>query len=436
MLIERPIQHGHVFKKGPSWHVQWREDVRLHDGSIKRLKFSKKICPIHVRGAKVTRREAEHFAWDLYLSKLNQVSVMPQTLSTVEEFWKSKFIPEWIDMLKPAGKSHYKWCSSHILPAMGRLTLRQVSPDHVAHLLRGMLQKKKSVQTALHIRNALSALFQHAKVCGYMHGDNPARGVRLPPMKRKKPVSLSFTQAHILIQKYPPPVRQMVYTALLTSLNVAEMAALREKNVNVTPMLAVRECEVLPPMSLAVRENFYKGEFTTPKTGRRRRIVPLTPALAGELAALIEVNKRRGADELIFQNRRGGVTDYHNLSSRILKPIAKENGIEGVSWHVFRRCTATWAEIVQMPLPERIALMGHAQATMTLHYTIPDIDRRRNFIEAMEERLLIPPKEQTELCLTTSSSVGTAGVPGTHVTDPTGKGREESRPDASIATHF
>jgi hypothetical protein len=46
---------------------------------------------------------------------------------------------------------------------------------------------------------------------------------------------------------------------MTTSLNVAEMLALRWKRLNLTRVIVTVGAEMLNPCSLAVRENYYRG---------------------------------------------------------------------------------------------------------------------------------------------------------------------------------
>lgn len=392
MKRSRPIQTGHVYRKGPSWILQWREDVRTAEGKLERKKFHRRLAPlVDEEGKRITKREADRIAWEQVLSKLNQISVYATSLATVEEFWKKKFEPEHIASLKPAGQRHYKYCERKIMPELGPVALREVSHDHVLTLCRHLATESGGAlgtQSVLHIRNALSGMFRHALAVGFLTGDNPARGVRLPPMKRKQQQALSFSDAQRLIAAYPSPVKEMVHTSLLTSMNVAELAALRVKHVNLNDEPAMIDGEILPAYSVMVRENYYEGKYSSVKTSARRRIVPLVPQLIVSLMAMIATNCVQGPETHLFQNKVGGVINYHNLARRVLRPFAEKLGITGVSWHVFRRSTATWAELIEMPMSERTAIMGHASGQMTMHYTQADIARRREYLVKMQARLV------------------------------------------------
>lgn len=79
---------------------------------------------------------------------------------------------------------------------------------------------------------------------------------------------------------------------------------------------------------------------------------------------------------------------FQCVLSRYLKPVGKSFGMPWLSWHVFRHTHATLDEQIGMALSDRQAQMGHGDVRMTLHYTHPDLSRRRAAIETMTNRLM------------------------------------------------
>lgn len=397
----RPIQTGHVFARSGAWYLQYRTDERADDGTISRRKRTVYLCACRLEdGREITKREAERIAYEQHLTKENAAAPRPATLATVEEFWRQRFEPEHVATLKKAGRRHYGYCRTKVIAALGAVALRDVEHGHVQALITEAIQQGLSTQTAHHLKNAVSGLFRYAQVCGFHHGQNPASLVRIPPMRRKRKAPLTFAEAAALVDALDSPARELAALSMLTSMNMAEMAALRLEFVNLTA--APRLCSEgpLPPFSAMVRANYYDGEFDTTKTQHRRRIVPLPPGLVAMLAAFLDAREQARAEQrakgkptspadtpeaLLFQNRAGRPIDQKNLLNRHLKPIAeKAIGRTDVSWHLFRHCAATWADLVKMPLAERVALMGHASEAMTMHYTHEDIERRRPYLAEIE----------------------------------------------------
>ena len=152
--------------------------------------------------------------------------------------------------------------------------------------VKGKIESGYSVQTAVHIRNVVSAVFNHAKLKRAYAGDNPVIGVRLPEMERKPTNALSFDQGRVLLEALPTPARQMALLSMTTSLNVAEMLGLRWKWVNLTNQAILVCGELLPPYTLGVRENYYRGKFGSVKAKSRRRNVPLSGSVVASLQSL------------------------------------------------------------------------------------------------------------------------------------------------------
>lgn len=127
---------------------------------------------------------------------------------------------------------------------------RDVTNDHVQALVKLEIEAGYSVQTAIHIRNAISAVFNHAKLKRAHTGDNLVHGVRLPEMSRKETHALTFDEGPVVLANLPSPVMEMVLLSMTTSLNVAEMLGLRWMRVNLTAESRVMACQVLQPFSL------------------------------------------------------------------------------------------------------------------------------------------------------------------------------------------
>ena len=311
------------------------------------------------------------------------------SLVTVRDFIETRFKPDVMWSLKHSGQKHYQYVlDGHVLPAIGDLRLRDVLTDHVQGLVRRKSEAGYSVQTVVHVRNAISAVFNHAKLKGAYHGDNPARGIRMPEMRRRETHALTFSQGRDLLGSLQSPVREMALLSMTTSMNVAEMLALRWKRINFTEEAVIVGGELLAPGSLAVRENCYRGKFGTVKSKSRRRTVPLSSTVMDALAGLRARSRFVAPDDLVFATRLGTPLNENNLLRRVLKPVAVKLGMPWLSWHVFRHTHATLGEQIGMALSDRQAQMGHGDVWMTLHYTHADIERRRRAIETMADRLV------------------------------------------------
>jgi integrase len=150
-----------------------------------------------------------------------------------------------------------------------------------------------------------------------------------------------------------------------------------------------------------VRENWYRGQRGSLKTGKRCRNVPLDRELWEALAALIARSPYRDDPEApLFASRNGTPVDAHNIANRVFRPLGKKLGFP-ITWHAFRRAHSSFTgELSDLPIEDRIATMGHADARMTLYYSQADMDRRRRIPEEIMRRLRaeeVPPEGLAEM---------------------------------------
>lgn len=384
MARRRGQQKGYLHIQGSMWCLSFREDALDGDGQLVRVRKTVRIAST----MEVTKREARRLANEI-LDQVDEAALLPSSLITLGDFVARRFEPDVVWSLKPAGKKHYHYIlGEHVVPALGELRLRDVNSDHVQALVKAKIEGGYSVQTAVHMRNAVSAVFNHAKAKKAYSGDNPTIGVRLPEMQRKETRSLDFQQGKALLDHLASPAREMALLSMTGSLNVAEMLGLRWRHLNLTGSSVIAGSELVPPLSLIVRENWYRGERCSVKAKSRRRTVPLSTSVVACLAAMQQRPHHTSPDDPVFCSRTGQPLNENNLMKRSVKPAAEQLGMPWVSWHVFRHTHATLGEQIGMALSDRQAQMGHADVRMTLHYTHSDLDRRRPAIEQMATLLV------------------------------------------------
>lgn len=385
---KRGQYRGYLRKKSGSWILEYREYLRDENGELKPVKRSVAVARYVGPGAITSERQVRREIVEPMLRQIDQRAVFPATLMTVREFWLNKFEPQHLWKLKPSGQKHYRYLWRKLEPALGHRRLADITPDDVETLMVQWLREGMSRQTVLHLRNAISAVFNHAKRLGFYRGENPARAIRCPSVEPKNRPSLSAQQIRLVLASVQSPVREMLALSVCTSLNVAEVCGLRRKWVNLSSDIRTVDGEILPPFSLAVRENYYEGKWGSVKTGRRKRIVPLTSELAAMLGTVMASAVDSSPEAPVFQSRNGTPVDAHNVSNRVFRPLSERLGFK-ITWHAFRRAHSTLAGMVaDLPVDDRVALMGHADARMTLYYSVADIERRRRVPQAILNAIL------------------------------------------------
>jgi integrase len=80
-------------------------------------------------------------------------------------------------------------------------------------------------------------------------------------------------------------------------------------------------------------------------------------------------------------------TGTQRVSGKAGKPVAVKLAMPWLGWHTFRHTHATLGEQIGMALSDRQAQMGHGDVRMTMHYTHSDLERRREGVEAISEKL-------------------------------------------------
>jgi integrase len=325
---------------------------------------------------------------------VDRQATRPGSLMTVEEFWQTKFEPQHLWRLKRAGQLHYAGWWRKLAPVVGQRRLCDVTPDDVQTLVAQLHREGYSGQSILHARNVVSAIFRHARYLRLYGEDNPAAGVRVPEVRPERRPSLTWEQARRVLAALRSPYREMAWLSIETSMNAAELCGLRRKWLNPGPGVVAVEGEVMAPYSVAVRENFYAGQYGTLKTGRRHRNEPITQGLAEALAVVMRGGRHQEPGAPVFQARTGRPVDTHNVSNRVFRPLAVKLGF-AVTWHGFRRAHSSFVGQLQgVPLEDRVRTMGHADAAMTLHYSVEDLERRRRVPQEIMARLFGPTGER------------------------------------------
>lgn len=337
----------------------------------------------------LTEKQAQRLAWDLHLSKIDRRVLAPMSMQTVAEFVEARFEPDVVYSLKKSGQEHYAYVlDKHVLPALGAMQLGEVTPVDVQRLLKSKLDAGLSVQTALHVKNAISAIFRHAKAMQAHRGDLPTEGVRLPPLRAAERQALTWDQAKIVAgfmggKKTRADLEALVIVLAVTGLRIGEATGLRWRWVNLEDHPVVVDGELIPAYTIAVREAFVRGEVVTLKTKASRRNIPMSAEVWVQLSRVLQVSQFTGPAHPVWANREGKHRDRHALGFRYLKPAAKKAGVPWVSWHTFRHTSATLADQAGMSVTERQRVLGHAASAITMHYTHVEIEQVRSKMEGI-----------------------------------------------------
>jgi integrase len=377
MSRRRYYQEGSVFKRGTrkkKWIGRWWEDAIGSDNQMQRIRRSQVLGPV----AEIpTKREAQHMLDDV-LRKTNSGDHRPQTILTFRSFVEDRWKPDVYPTLKFSSQKFYdNMVNTHLMPVFGDTQLRLISKDAAQSFITAKIKNGSSWKTVKLMRTAFGTILE-AAVRDDLLTSNPVRRTRLPrrgPEKEKAPIAAE--NVTVLIEKLSEPSRSIASLLAMTGLRIGELLALRWQDVD------------LENGFLTVNQSVYEGHFDDPKSKRSRRRVPLGPKSVGILRKFHRKDVVSSA--LIFKARNGAPLSRRNLLNRQLKPVCKELGLTGVTWHWLRHVNATLLDSVGTPIGTTQALLGHSSSELTREIYISSVPAdARKAVEGVEN--LIGPK--------------------------------------------
>jgi integrase len=337
MSIRRDARNG-------SWF--FRKVVRLPDGRRERIfgvpqSFG---LPQTKEGAKeAERREVERV---MGTGVVKVVPVEKKEVPTVEKF-SEKMLEVSRLQNKPAEVYHKELTlKNHILPAMGKLRLDEVTYAVVEDFKLAQVAKGLSKKSVNNHVGTLRRLLSIAKKRGEIASIPAIETLKAPP----PPFDfLTYEEADKLIAAMSDGVwKAMITVAVRTGLRQSELRALRWEDVD------------LIGGKLLVSRSVWKGIFTLPKSGKPRE-VPLSDQALTALRRL----PKHGPFVFCYENGR---MFSHNQVKGPLWRACKLAGLRPIQWHVLRHTFASHLAMRGAPLKVVQELLGHATIQMTMRY--------------------------------------------------------------------
>lgn len=392
-LRKRGTQNGSYRLKNGAWFVRFNEPRRDRNGNIvwkrteKRVRDAerKEILAWDRNGA--VPRDVERTGYDDFVSPANKLTANPVTMATVAEFVTMRFKPDHYPTLKKAGREHYNSQLTHILPTIGGMKLCDVSPVAVQMLLTSKAMDL-APWTVRHIRDAISAIFRHAKKLQFYSGDLPTEGVTIPKITEVPRRTLNLDQVALIANTVKPRYRALIWALAYTGMRIGEACGLKWKYVNLTEVPVQADGVWVMPMSLFVRWQYSRNEWSEPKKNSQRPI-PLHPKLVEILRQHRAWSKWTDPEDCVFHSRNtraknaSGPMDAHNIATCALKPATKKLGIPWATFHTFRHTASTVYDEV-LSERQRQELLGHRQASMTRRYTHPELEQIRSAMSRVQ----------------------------------------------------
>src|SRR5439155_27053589 len=196
---------------------------------------------------------------------------------------------------------------------------------------------------------------------------NPARGIEVSPVKKRKAIALDAAQLHALADAVDPRYRALVLLLGYGGLRIGEACALRVSDVGLDGKVNVDKAVNV------VNNRTMAGE---PKTDAGRREVFLPEGVRLELTQHVARYCRRDdlgnvdLAGLLFADEEGEWVNRNAFLKYVLKPAAKKVGLDpALRTHDLRHTAASLMGSAGYSLVEAQAELGHTASTMTAHYS-------------------------------------------------------------------
>jgi integrase len=263
-------------------------------------------------------------------------------------------------------ESYAREVRKHIIPGLGRIRLRSLSPAHLQSYYSSKCDSGLAPRTVHYHHTLLNQALKKAVKWGYVRR-NVAAVVDPPKVEKKEMNPLSAAQVKVLLEAAKGDRLEAFYLlAVSTGMRLGELQALKWADID----LSERTLSVNRTLSAT------KGGpvFGPPKTSRSRRKIFLSLKSVEALRRHRErqatekevLGDRWHDDDLVFCSVVGTPLSRHNLGSRSFKPLLRRANLPNIRFHELRHTCATLllSKNVHPKLVQE--LLGHASISTTL----------------------------------------------------------------------
>ena len=282
---------------------------------------------------------------------------------TFAEFCEKHYFPyAWVQnsSFRRAEPFFHKW----ILPRLGKKKLPEITPKDVEDLKATVLRAGRAVRTAQHVLALVRAALNCARKWGFLAGDNPASGIRVPRFDNRRVRFLTPDEAYRLLEecrRHNSPrnlIYPMVLLALTTGMRAGEIFRLRVQDLNLEEgVVHVRDAK--------------SGENGVVYVSDRVR------------AVLVPLIKGKKPHEHVFSKPDGRpFKEVPDVWNNIVRDLKFNEGVtdprEKVVFHTLRHTFCSWLALDGVPLHVIKELARHKTIQMTERYAhlLPDVRRK------------------------------------------------------------
>jgi integrase len=301
-------------------------------------------------------REAKQLRAEL-TSKVGRGERVTSTRATLAEY-----AAEWLDAQRPrlrprTVETYSSHLHQHVLPALGRRRLGDVTTDDVARLVAELQRKGLKGWSARGVLVVLGRVLGHAERRGLI-ASNPVRGLETgerPRVTRREFPSLDRGSIGALIAATPAKYRTLVALSVLTGLRQSEALGMRWQDVD------VHEGVVRVRVQLG-----RDGRLAPPKTDAAKRDVPIPASLARLLAEHRLASLHSGDGDLVFCTASGAPLGHRGIARHGLDRALAKTGLPHLCWHDLRHLAASAMIAEGLSVPFIARVLGHSSPAVTL----------------------------------------------------------------------
>ncbi len=254
----------------------------------------------------------------------------------------------------------------HILPALGRLRLQELTPARVQRFINELSAQGLGPDTVQHVRAVLRVALGQAQREGIL-GQNPAKLVEVPKVKREEVPALRPIDAKALLDAFTGhDYEALVTLTLATGLRQGEVLGLAWDDID------------FEARTLTVRRQVQRVDgayrLTALKTSRSRRTLALPPlaveALRQQRVRQAEARLRAGPAWIetgrIFTTVRGDYLNGSTVTHRFQQRLA-EVGLDARKFHHLRHGAASLLLAQGASMRVVMEQLGHSLIALTMN---------------------------------------------------------------------
>lgn len=280
------------------------------------------------------------------------------------------YLSRWLDnsvrdtIRKSSWVRYEQLCRSHIVPPLGNLQLKKLTPDHLQALYRFKLDSGLSPRTVRYIHSTLHKSLEIATQWGLI-SKNPAKQAKPPRLIKRRVETLTRDQAGMLLKIVEgDPLEALYALAITTGMREGELIGLRWEDVDLDNGWIHIQRSVYTTTGGLVEEQ--------PKSGRGRSV-----KLAPQIIRLLKTHHIRQATQklqaeswkdnnLVFPGITGEVMRSWTLI-RAFHAVLEQAGLPKINFHVLRHTCATL--LMEKGISPGVVqdLLGHGDAAFTLN---------------------------------------------------------------------